>query len=147
MVMIDFSEKKSEGGELAGSPSVRLSFYAILGEVMGRVEYDCFPPEDRPFAMELCRCMAEVFAMRSDGMIRIDGAEQSVGVVQEIFGTISHEHLCYVMEKFRRIPYEVRNKKAYLRTALYNAAFETEADGENQMGMLFGGASGSEGKR
>lgn len=134
----------SEQEKMRGkSPSVRPSFYAILADVMDRVEYECFDTEERQMAREMCLVIAEVGSLPDAGMIRVDGVEQAVGTIKEVFSTLRHEHLVSVAEKFRALPYRVKNIKAYLRTALYNSAFELAAEEENEIAVLFaGGKSG-----
>ena len=135
------SEEETARGK---SPSVRPSFYAILADVMDRVEYECFDAEERQMAREMCLVIAEVGSLPDAGMIRVDGVEQAVGTIKEVFATLRHEHLVSVAEKFRALPYRVKNIKAYLRTALYNSAFELAAEEANEIAVLFaGGKSGS----
>ena len=128
---------EAEGTERGGSPSVRPSFYAILADVMEQVEYSCFDEGDKQIAKELCLVIAEVFSLPDAGVIRICGVEQSAGTVKEVFAVLGHEHLISVAEKFRALPYRVRNIKAYLRAALYNSAFELTAGEENEISALF----------
>ena len=106
----------------------------VLGEARAQVELDSFGYRDRKFARDLCVIIAEVYllAATSDGCIRIQGDPIPYRLVADIYRFLRGEHLEHVMERYRTVRYEVRNVKAYLRTALYNAVFELEGSGENE---------------
>lgn len=112
--------------------SVRPSFREVIASVRARVEMDCFAEDAAPQAGELCLIIAEVLMLNPDNEIRIGGVMLSVEMVQEVYGQIGHEHIELVVGNFNRISYEVKNKKSYLRTALYNAVFEIENHWTNQ---------------
>ena len=116
-------------------PSVRPSIFATLEDVKAQVEFDCFErtttakdgrtwKSTDPIYEEICLIIAEVYVMDPDGMIRISGADLTVSIVQEVYAKLGFEHLEAVVINFQRITTQVYNKKAYLRTALYNAVFE-----------------------
>ena len=84
-------------------------------------------------AHELCMIMAEVFMMDPDKPIRISGEWLDGHVVQQVFGELTREHVEMVIEEFCRLTCDVRNKKAYLRTALYNSVFSIEAHYRNRV--------------
>lgn len=116
-------------------PSVRPSIFATLEDVKAQVEFHCFErtgktPEGKtwshtdPIFEEICLIVAEVYVMDPDSMIRISGADLTVGIVQEVYAKLGNEHIEGVVFNFQRITTQVYNKKAYLRTALYNAVFE-----------------------
>lgn len=112
--------------------SVRPSFREMLEGVKGKVEIECFDREETPQATELCLIIAEVLMLNPENEIRIGGVMLSVGMVQEVYGQIGHEHVGLVVGNFNKISYEVKNKKSYLRTALYNSVFEIENHWTNQ---------------
>ena len=99
-----------------------------------QVELESFGYRDRKFARDLCVIIAEVYllAETAEGNIRIEGAPIPYGLVRDIYRFLRGEHLEHVMARYRTVQYEVRNVKAYLRTALYNAVFELELAGENE---------------
>ncbi len=109
------------------------SFLSVLGEVRAQVEADYISPALHSGADELCLIIAEVYRLPRDTEIKIDGMKLSAGDVQEIYSLLTCEHIKLVLENFSRICYEVRFKKTYLRTALYNSVFELEAHWKNQV--------------
>lgn len=112
--------------------SVRPSFREIFTEVKEKAEMQCFTKEDMPQANELCLIIAEVVMLNPENEIRIGGVMLSVEMVQEVYGQIGHEHIELVIGNFNKVSYEVKNKKSYLRTALYNSVFEIESHWTNQ---------------
>jgi hypothetical protein len=77
--------------------------------------------------------MAEVYMMDPDKPIRISGEWLDGHVVQQVFSEIERDHVEMVVSEFYRLTDEIRNKKAYLRTALYNSVFSIEAHYTNRV--------------
>jgi hypothetical protein len=117
---------------------VRPSFYEILEEVKVQVEFDCFKDREKAQANEICLIITEVMKLNPENEIKIAGVMLSVGMVQEVYGSLENDHIALVLENFQKVTYEIRNKKAYLRTAIYNAVFEFESHYENQYRKDFG---------
>lgn len=117
---------------LEQSRSVSPSLYEILKSVRLQVEVDSFDYRRQQIANEICLNITEVLKLRPENEIKIDGAMLSVGMVQEVFSLLRNEHIQLVIEKYSKIRYKVNNKKAYLRTALYNSVFELESHYENE---------------
>lgn len=117
--------------------SVRPSFRETLQEVRKKVEIECFEKTDMSQANELCLILTEVLMLNPENEIRIGGVMLSVGMVQEVYGQIEHEHVELVIGNFNKVSYEVKNKKSYLRTALYNSVFEIESHWTNQFHVDF----------
>ena len=86
---------------------------------------------DMEIVHELCAIMAEVYMMSPDKQIRISGEWLEVELVQSVFEELTGEHLTKVVENFSRQEFEIKNKKAYLRTMLYNSVFSLCADYRN----------------
>ena len=86
---------------------------------------------DMEIVHELCAIMAEVYMMSPDQKIRISGEWLEVELVQSVFEELTGEHLTKVVENFSRQEFEIKNKKAYLRTMLYNSVFSLCADYRN----------------
>ena len=82
---------------------------------------------------EVCMIMAEVYMMDADKPIRISGEWLDGHVVQEVFGELRRVHVETVIDEFCRLVIDVRNKKAYLRTALYNSVFTLDAHYTNRV--------------
>jgi hypothetical protein len=93
-----------------------------------------------PMAEELCLVIAEVLIMNPDSVIRVAGAEMSAFVVQEVYGRLTAEHVELVISNFKQMATTIYNKKAYLRTMLYNSVFEREAHYTNEVASEWGGA-------
>lgn len=119
------------------SPSVRSSIFKTMEQVMQQVEYPCFTDlrlkRIDPFYEELCLVIADVLILDSDSIITINGSKISASLVQEVYGQLHNEHLRLVFKNFNNVTSRIFNKKAYLRTALYNAVFEIESHNLNEM--------------
>ena len=104
---------------------------------MRQVEYHCFADLHLkwvdPFYTELCLVIADVLVLNPDTVITINGSKMSVFLVQEIYMKLHNDHLRLVFKNFKNISHRVYNKKAYLRTALYNVFFELESHIINDM--------------
>lgn len=87
---------------------------------------------------ECARIIAEVYMMPGNFCISIDGAEMTVNMVKSVYMQLTFEHIQYVVEKFNKITYEIRSKKAFLRTMLYNAVFEMESSIANEVAVQEG---------
>ncbi len=97
-----------------------------------RVNIQNFERWERNRVDELCLIIAEVLKMPADYSIKINGTLLPVSLVQEIFWMIDERHIGTVMEHFDKIEYRVNNKRAYLKTALYNSVFELEHNYDNE---------------
>jgi hypothetical protein len=107
------------------------SLSETLDVVMRQVDYNCFADlrfnRIDPLYKELCLVIAEAFFLKSDSTIKINGSFVHAQLLKEVFSNLSNEHLRLVFENFHNVAARVYNKKAYLRTALYNAVFELES--------------------
>ncbi|MBQ4065977.1 MAG: hypothetical protein IJD10_07740 [Clostridia bacterium] len=121
-----------EGASAQEDPG-RRSFRDEVTSAAGQVGLEDFPRIDKALAYELCAIIAEVRIMRPLFMVKVGGEALEVGLVKEIFDELTHEHLAMVIENFKACDYPIRNKKAYLRTALYNAVFELDAEVWNRV--------------
>lgn len=107
------------------------SFYEVLDYVREMVEIECFDEKDKQFAEAIANIIAEVMLLPDDAPIRISGFEHSAKMVALIYLNIKHEHVEGVISRFRQAEYKIKHLKTYIRTALYNSFFESEADSEN----------------
>ena len=71
--------------------------------------------------------------MNPAGPIRISGEWLDGYVVQQVFSELTYGHVSAVIEEFKRLTVDVRNKKAYLRTSLYNSVFTLNAHYTNRV--------------
>lgn len=129
-----FLEKDNVGQSVA--PSVHRSFKDEIGAVAKQLELYAVRETDKQFAYELCAIIAEVNLMRPHFLVKIGGEALEAGLVQEVFSCLTHDHLERVMTAFNSCKNEIRNKKAYLRTALYNSVFELEAGTINDVNWI-----------
>lgn len=119
-----------------GSKSVRHSFKDEIKAVAKQLELYAVRETDKAFAYELCSIIAEVNLMRPEFRVKIGGEVLEAGLVGEVFSCLTHDHLERVMTAFNSCKNEIRNKKAYLRTALYNSVFELEAGTINDVNWI-----------
>ena len=117
-------------------PSTERSINEMLEQVMCQVEYYCFADlrykRTDPLYDELCLIIAEVLVLRHDHVIKVNGLDLSVRMVQEVYSKLTADHVRFVFNNFYNVTNRVYNKKAYLRTALYNSVFEIEANSVNK---------------
>ena len=114
----------------------RPSFREAISRAERQVDYEaiCYDsPSDRAIAHELCAIIAEVYMMNPDGPIRISGEWMDGYMVQQVFAELDDQHVRAVIEEFGRLTADIRNKKAYLRTSLYNSVFTLSAHYTNRV--------------
>lgn len=100
---------------------------SVIEAVREQIEADCIPEEYQPIAEEIERIIAEVYVMPKSWTVRIEGQPVPAQMLKDVFSQLTNEHAMAVMERFAAVSYEIRHVKNYLRTALYNAVFETTA--------------------
>lgn len=123
-------EKTQEPKTPLVSRSARPSFWQTLREVEEQVELPTLADTEGcldPLYPEICRIITEVLMMDPGHEIKISGELFFTGMVQDIFKSLTAEHLQLVKDNFDKVTKEIKAKKSYLRTALYNSAFELEA--------------------
>lgn len=130
------SPPKDDGGSTGRG--TRLSFKDEIKAVAERLELYAVREIDKALAYELCAIIAEVNIMRPCFSVKIGGEALEAGLVKEIFSCLTNEHIENVIAAFDSCKYEIRNKKAYLRTALYNSVFELEAGQRNLFNYVEG---------
>lgn len=129
------NECKKKNGidvETMSSPVLsRPSLFETLENVKEKVNFQAFEKSllngktyIDPLIEEICLIIAEVFIRPRGRVMRIRGQEIEVGIVQEVYSKLDHERVELVAENFRKQTQTIRNKSAYLQTALYNSVFE-----------------------
>ena len=113
------------------SRPVRPSFREAFCRAAKQVNLECCRLTDRDQMRELCYIIAEVYIIDPDSKINIADESLDAYLVQEIFGELELHHLELVLENFNKKTEIIHNKRAYLRTALYNSVFEFEAHYQN----------------
>ncbi|MDR1631229.1 MAG: DUF6017 domain-containing protein [Oscillospiraceae bacterium] len=100
------------------------SFREVLAEVYEQIEFDCLNKSgDAEQYREIVLIITEVLMLNPASEIHIAGSTIAVRMAQEVFRELRAEHIEYVVNCFNSVPYEIKSKKAYLRTSLYNAVF------------------------
>ncbi len=105
-----------------------MKVYLLAAEEQAEIE--CFDVSCRSLAKEICCIIAEVdyLAERCPlNEIKIGKEKYTFALVSEVFSQLTHEHIEFVIDKFSKIKYEIKYRKSYLRTALYNSVFEMES--------------------
>ena len=114
-------------------------FYEVFENVKDKIEFKCFSVGVREAAEDICLIITEVLKLPPNTLVRIAGNNLPAEMVQAIYHRLSHEHIELVIENFGRATYEIKYKKTYLRTALYNSVFEINAHYQNAVNKDFPG--------
>lgn len=117
---------------VAETLSVCLSFDEAYERTRVQIDMECFPVEMLVQATEVAGIIAQVYTLPKNGVIKIAGCLRKVEDVQAVFRKLTNEHIVYVIEEFNEIPYRVRYKTAYIRSALFNAVFELTSAENNR---------------
>lgn len=111
----------------SGDRPSRPSFREAFRRAASQVELHCAEPREADHLRELCYIIAEVYMFDPESRIKISDEIIEAYLVQEIFKELEHEHLRLVWANFSAQTRIIKNKRAYLRTALYNSVFELNA--------------------
>lgn len=110
-------------GSLSPSGRVGLNMASAIAKARCQIDVECFKPSDRAQADEIIMIIAEIYRLPGDWEVQIDGGKLPAAMVAEVYESLREEHVEAVMREFEKITHEIRFKKSYLRTALYNEAF------------------------
>ncbi len=88
---------------------------------------------DTALYREICLIIAVVLTFHPDCYIHVAGMKMTVGHLQEMYGLLTGMHLEMVASKFCDCTYEIKNRVAWFRTALYNSVMECESYYTNQV--------------
>lgn len=112
---------------LASEPP-RHSFTEHRNEVLGRLGYpDEYPRSFRPAVVELASIITEVEMLDGYCLIGICGEQLPAGLVADVLRELTPDHIMRVLEDYRTRP-EIKRKRQYLRSMLYNSVMELEGD-------------------
>ena len=92
-------------------------------------------PEQESLYRELVRVIADTYMHGPDRPVIVDGEDVTFGYVQQVFLMLEAQHVDDVAYALHRYPREIRCKRAFVRTALYNRIFEQETEVENTMAV------------
>ncbi len=94
---------------------------AIRQKLEDNLEYDCLVhSREKTEVDELITLMADTVVSNAP-TVRIAGQDVPKALVERRFYELDEEHICYVLDRFDENKSEIRNVRAYLLTALYNA--------------------------
>lgn len=89
-------------------------------------------PERTGIYRDVCRIAADAFCRAPGRPVIVDGEETTFGYLQEIFRQLETEHVQGAVDALERYRDEIRHKKAFIRTVLYNRFFEDEVEAVNR---------------
>lgn len=124
------SNKQSEVCEKSQG-RVKVGFTEALRTAMAQIDLREFDSTDRATAYELIMIIAEMYSLYPLAPVKINGEKHQAGTVSEVYSLLTSDHLKFCINKFREVKYEVKYRKSYFRTALYNSVFECESYYEN----------------
>lgn len=113
-------EIEADGNDRIDSESERKFYFSILKE---NISYDYLCEKnkgDKPEIDEILAIMTDVVCSKK-ATIRANGEEFPKEVVKSVFLKLDEGHIDYVLTAMKKNTSEVRNIRAYLITALYNA--------------------------
>lgn len=96
----------------------------IEKELEKKILSNDFSEEEKVKAKIMIKIISEVMLLDGDRDISIAGIPYKAGWVKESFEEINAEDVKTVIKNLNRLRVEIRNKKTYIRTALYNAVNE-----------------------
>ncbi len=103
------------------------TFSEALQNVREQINIECFDESDKPQVCEILMMIAEVYILPPDAQMQINGQKLPAGMVKEIYAMLHEEHIREVIDKYENAEYQIKFKKTYIRTALYNEVFEHES--------------------
>ena len=109
------------------SQSARLSFREAYRRAAAQTEMQACTDSRKGMMTELCYIIAEVYMMDTNSKIAVGGEPLDAYLVKDVFAELRYPHLEMVTDNFEGETKYIKNKRAYLRTALYNSVFELEA--------------------
>lgn len=118
-------EKSSQSGHVG-------IFAAELEKAKDQITIDAFQGSERAQAEEIAALIAEMYCLPEEARVQISKIKMLAGTVAEIYSMLQYEHVRNVIDSVSGICYPVKHVKTYLRTALYNAAFESEFKIQNE---------------
>lgn len=106
----------------------RIISFEDVKEQIGLSDFSFFSQSQ---AQEIALLMQDVRNMPDTATIRVSGIERTAKEVKERFRLLDHFHVEYVIEAIKENTTNIRNKRSYLITALYNAPTTLETHYQN----------------
>lgn len=120
-----FNEKMKEqgAGRESESQSCRVgSLRETLAEVYSQIESEGY--NDPELAREIALIITEIYILPPTWEVQIDGQKMPAALVADVYRELTWEHVTAVIANFKSIGFEIKYRKSYIRTALYNEVFE-----------------------
>lgn len=130
------NKKDKEMGRISGSSPCRVGYMDTLCTLRAKIRPEEFDPAWRGMAEAAAMIMAEVMTLPADAPIRVDGLQLRAETVRAVYDGLTREDVEAVIRKYRTVCSKIRFPKSYLRTALYNQAFEADAAAVNDMAQF-----------
>lgn len=103
------------------------SFFEILQNVREQINIECFVESDRSQVNEIIMMIAEMYCLPSDAAVQIGGQKLPASMVKDVYSLLTEDHIREVVANYEKATYQIKFKKTYIRTALYNEVFEHES--------------------
>ena len=88
------------------------------------VGYDRYPSAQEGEMKLVCGILADVFSADENQLVRVGGAVTTAGYLKIAYRKLTPQLVFSVYDKYAVIRPRIKNRRAYLITALYNAANE-----------------------
>lgn len=116
-----------------------LSFEAAMEWVEMQISLaELLEEDDNTLYDDIAHIIADVYVRNPKYEVKVDGEWVTYGYLQEVFSELTSEHVQAVAAKFENYTQEIRFKRAFLRTALFNICFEINADVTNAVSVRYG---------
>lgn len=106
-----------------------------LEDVKEQIGLSDFSFFDKRQAQEIALLIQDVLNMPENATIRVAGIDRTSKEVKERFRLLDHYYIEYVIEAIKDNTTDIRNKRSYLITALYNAPTTLETHYQNQINV------------
>lgn len=111
-------------------------FSSILKRIKKQIYYDeIVNPYNLDLINEVVGILVDLNLSESE-FITIDGEKKSRQLVLKTFNGITYENILYVIEKFKEQTQEIKKKKQYIISILYNSFLEQNFHYTNQIRKL-----------
>lgn len=129
-------KKDKTAGQTTGSCPGHVGYMEMMCNIRSRIHAEAFDPAWKGMADAAAMIMAEVACLPENAQVRVDGIQLRADVVSAVYDSLTQEDVEAVIRKYRAVCAKIRHPKSYLRTALYNQAFEKDAAAVNDMAQF-----------
>lgn len=116
----------------------RSNFYGVREIILKQIGYpDDYPLSYRASAIEIASIITEVKLLEGYYPISICGEQLPAGLVADVYRELTSDHIRHVIKQMCERP-DVRRRRQYLRSALYNVAMELDISVLADISKYFG---------